>query len=78
VTTPTTSTQALTRDEIISRNIAAVDQHFHTENPEGIDLAVGVYTDDCRENGYEIWRRADDERLVRDDIPADAVVQEFA
>ena len=32
----------------------------------------------CRENGYEIWRRADDERLVRDDIPEDAVVQEFA
>jgi hypothetical protein len=31
----------------------------------------------CRENGYEIWRRADDERLVRDDIPEDAVVQEF-
>lgn len=165
MTTPTTSTQTLTRDEIISRNIAAVDQHFHNENPEGIDLAVGVYTDDivwevparglvhrdretvkqeylkifgsmnvhkitnlhrfateewvfddsifeftvggdgftncpfpvgtrvsmrlihafqcrdgkiCRENGYEIWRRADDERLVRDDIPADAVVQEFA
>ena len=46
MTTPTTSTPALTRDEIISRNIAAVDQHFHNENPEGIDLAVGVYTDD--------------------------------
>ena len=44
MTTPTTST--LTRDEIISRNIAAVDQHFHNENIEGIDLAVGVYTDD--------------------------------
>jgi hypothetical protein len=153
-----------TREEIISRNLAAVEQHFHNENPEGIDLAVGVYTDDivwevparglvhrdreavkaeylkifgamnvhkitnlhrfasedwvfddsifeftivdegfancpfpvgtrvsvrlthafqlrdgkiCRENGYEIWRRAEDTHLVRDDIPADAVVQEF-
>ena len=42
----TTPALTLTRDEIISRNIAAVDQHFHNENPEGIDLAVGVYTDD--------------------------------
>ncbi|MDX6739576.1 nuclear transport factor 2 family protein [Actinocorallia sp. A-T 12471] len=154
----------LTREEIIKRNIEAVDQHFHNENAEGIDLAVGVYTDDiiwevparglvhrdretvkaeylkifdsmkvhkitnlhrfatedwvfddsifdftvtgdgfhncpfpagtrvsvrlvhafelrdgkiCRENGYEIWRRAEDTHLVRDDIPADAVVQEF-
>jgi hypothetical protein len=31
----------------------------------------------CRENGYEIWRRADDATVVRDDIPAGAVVQEF-
>ena len=36
----------LTREEIIARNLVAVDVHFHNENPEGIDLAVGVYTDD--------------------------------
>lgn len=24
----------------------------------------------CRENGYEIWRRADDAATVRDDVPA--------
>ena len=34
------------REAIIAANIAAVEQHFHNENPEGIDLAVGVYTDD--------------------------------
>ena len=31
----------------------------------------------CRENGYEIWRRADDAAIVRDDIPATAITQEF-
>ncbi|ODU05466.1 MAG: hypothetical protein ABS81_07545 [Pseudonocardia sp. SCN 72-86] len=158
------STSELSREEIIERNLAAVDIHFHNENPEGIDKAVGIYTDDivwevparglvhrdketvkeeylgifeamkvhkitnlhrfaneewvfddsifeatlmtdgfrncpypagtrvsirlvhafqcrdgriCRENGYEIWRRADDTVRVRDDIPADAVVTEF-
>ena len=157
-------TSALTREEIIARNLAAVDVHFHNENPEGIDRAVGVYTDDivwevparglvlrdretvkkeylgifdamkihkytnlyrfateewvfddsifeitllndgfrncpfpagtrcsirlvhafqcrdgkiCRENGYEIWRRADDTVCVRDDIPATASIEEF-
>ena len=155
----------LTREEIIARNLAAVDVHFHNENPDGIELAVGVYTDDivwevparglvlrdretvkqeylqifeamqvhkitnlhrfaneewvfddsifeltlktdgfrngpfpagtrcsirlvhafqcrdgkiCRENGYEIWRRADDTVRVNDDIPATATVEEFA
>jgi hypothetical protein len=119
----------LTREEIIARNLAAVDVHFHNENPDGIDRAVGVYTDDiiwevparglvlrdretvkqeylnifrncpfpagtrcsirlvhafqcrdgkiCRENGYEIWRRADDTTRVQDDIPATATVEVF-
>ena len=157
-------TDTRTREATIERNLAAVEQHFHNENPEGIDLAVGVYTDDivwevparglvirdkeavrreylgifeamqvhkitnlhrfanedwvfddsifevtlktegfrncpfpagtrcsirlvhafqcrdgriCRENGYEIWRRADDAVRVRDDIPADATVTVF-
>jgi ketosteroid isomerase-like protein len=37
---------ALSRDEIIKRNLDAVEVHFHNENPEGIELAVAVYTDD--------------------------------
>lgn len=160
----TTDLDEATRAAKIAANLAAVDQHFHNENVEGIDAAVGVYTDDiiwevparglvhrdretvkqeylkvfgsmqvhkitnlhrfaneewvfddsifdftvtgdgftngpfppgtrvslrlihafqcrdgkvCRENGYEIWRRADDTNLVRDDIPATAIVQEF-
>ncbi|GAA1555610.1 hypothetical protein GCM10009827_090490 [Dactylosporangium maewongense] len=154
----------LIREAIIARNNATVDQHFHNENPEGIDLAIAVYTDDiiwevparglllkdkaevkaeylkifdamhvhritnlyrfateewvfddsifeitvktdgfrncpfppgtrcsmrlihafqmrdgkiCRENGYELWRRADDTDRVNDDIPADAKVTVF-
>jgi len=155
------ATSTAEREEIIARNIAAVDVHFHNENADSIDLAVGVYTDDivwevparglvhrdretvkqeylkifgsmnvhkvtnlhrfateewvfddsifeftvtgdgfrnapvepgtrvsvrlvhafqcrdgkiCRENGYEIWRRADDPATVRDDIPETATV----
>ena len=157
-------TSASEREDIIARNLAAVDVHFHNENADSIDLAVGVYTDDivwevparglvhrdretvkqeylrifgsmnvhkitnlhrfateewvfddsifeftvtgggfrnapyepgtrvslrlvhafqcrdgkiCRENGYEIWRRADDELRVQDDIPDGATSQDF-
>lgn len=40
------TTVDLTRDEIIARNIAAVDKHFHDENPVGIRDALDLYTDD--------------------------------
>lgn len=36
----------LTREEIVERNIAAVEMHFHNENPEHVEKAVAVYTDD--------------------------------
>ena len=39
-------TSASEREDIIARNIAAVDVHFHNENADSVDLAVGVYTDD--------------------------------
>lgn len=41
-----TSQTELSREEIVSRNLAAVDVHFHNENVESIDKAVSVYTDD--------------------------------
>lgn len=156
---------SLSRDELIARNLAAVESHFHNETPETIDLAIAEYTDDivwevparglvlrdkelvkqeylrifssmtihkitnlyrfateewvfddsifewtivddgfrncpypvgtrvsirllhafqcrdgkiCRENGYEIWRRADDTDRVNDDIPAGAHVEIFS
>ena len=34
------------RDDIIARNLAAVETHFHNETPETIDQAIAVYTDD--------------------------------
>lgn len=158
------TTSITDREEIIARNLAAVDVHFHNENVDQIDIAVGIYTDDivwevparglvyrdretvkreyleifgsmhihkitnlhrfateewvfddsifditvtgdgfrngpypagtrvslrlihafqlrdgkiCRENGYEIWRRADDELRVNDDIPDGAHVEVF-
>ncbi|MGI5176504.1 nuclear transport factor 2 family protein [Dactylosporangium sp. CA-152071] len=157
-------TEAEKREAIIALNNATVDEHFHNENPESIDQAIAVYTDDivwevparglvhrdketvkaeylqifaamhvhkitnlhrfateewvfddsifeltitqegfrncpfppgtrcsmrlihafqmrdgkiCRENGYELWRRADDTDRVNDDIHADAVVTVF-
>ena len=31
----------------------------------------------CRENGYEIWRRADDDAIVCDDVPAGSHTEVF-
>jgi ketosteroid isomerase-like protein len=42
----TTQTDGGIREDIIARNLEAVDQHFHNENPAGIDQAVAAYTDD--------------------------------
>lgn len=36
----------LTREEIIARNIQAVQAHFHNENPDTVDKAIALYTDD--------------------------------
>jgi ketosteroid isomerase-like protein len=36
----------LTRDEVIARNLAAVEAHFHNENPDDVDKAIALYTDD--------------------------------
>ncbi|QRG07889.1 nuclear transport factor 2 family protein [Xanthobacter dioxanivorans] len=36
----------LTRDEIIARNMRAVDAHFHNETPETVEKAVALYSDD--------------------------------
>ncbi|MCA2255994.1 nuclear transport factor 2 family protein [Mycobacterium intracellulare] len=161
----TTNEKIINRDDVVARNLAAVEQHFHNENVEKIDLALAVYADDivwevparglvlrdraevkqeylrifdsmqirkitglhrfatedwvfddsifeftvtgngfrncpfppgtdvsvrlvhafqmrdgkiCRENGYEIWRRASDKHLVQDDIPATATTETFS
>ncbi|MET4204447.1 MULTISPECIES: nuclear transport factor 2 family protein [unclassified Bradyrhizobium] len=36
---------ALTREQIIERNLRAVEAHFHNENPEHIDEAIALYAD---------------------------------
>ncbi|MGW5110619.1 nuclear transport factor 2 family protein [Nocardia sp. NPDC004123] len=36
----------LTRDEVIARNLEAVQAHFHNENPDDVDKAIALYTDD--------------------------------
>lgn len=38
-----TSTQ--TREQVIARNLAAVEAHFHNENPADIDKAIDLYGD---------------------------------
>ena len=42
----TAQTDTSRRDELIARNLAAVETHFHNETPETIDPAIAVYTDD--------------------------------
>jgi hypothetical protein len=34
------------RDNLIARNLAVVEAHFHNENPDDVDKAVALYTDD--------------------------------
>jgi ketosteroid isomerase-like protein len=36
----------LTHEEIIERNVRVVDLHFHSENPDDVEKAVALYTDD--------------------------------
>ncbi len=42
----TAQTDTSRRDDLIARNLAAVETHFHNETPETIDQAIAVYTDD--------------------------------
>ncbi len=58
----TTQAQS-SREDVIARNLAAVHEHFHNENPESIEKAIAVYTDDTTR--------------VRDDIPDTATVEVF-
>jgi hypothetical protein len=37
--------QELTAEQIVERNLAAVDAHFHNENPADIDKAIALYGD---------------------------------
>lgn len=36
----------LTTEEILARNVRVVDLHFHTENPDEVEKAIALYTDD--------------------------------
>ena len=37
---------ALSHEEIVARNLAVVQAHFHNENPDDVDKAIALYTDD--------------------------------
>jgi hypothetical protein len=34
-----------TQEQVLARNLAAVDAHFHNENPQDIDAAIDLYGD---------------------------------
>lgn len=36
---------ALTREQIIARNLKVVETHFHNENPEHVEKAIALYAD---------------------------------
>jgi ketosteroid isomerase-like protein len=36
----------LSREQVIARNLAVVEAHFHNEHPDRIDEALRLYTDD--------------------------------
>ena len=39
-------TSTLTPQQIAARNIRVVEAHFHNENPDDVDKAIALYTDD--------------------------------
>lgn len=39
------TTQELSAEQIVERNLATVDAHFHNENPADIDKALALYGD---------------------------------
>lgn len=39
-------TSRLSRDELVAHNLKVVEAHFHNENPEDVDKAIALYTDD--------------------------------
>src|SRR3954447_17668603 len=41
----------LTREQIIERNLKAVEAHFHNENPESIETALELYGDEVSWEG---------------------------
>ncbi len=36
---------ALTRDQVVERNLRVVEAHFHNENPEHVEKAIALYGD---------------------------------
>lgn len=41
----------LTREQIIARNLKAVEAHFHNENPESVEAAIELYGDNISWEG---------------------------
>jgi ketosteroid isomerase-like protein len=39
-------TSTMTFDEVVARNLRVVEAHFHNENPDDVDKAIALYTDD--------------------------------
>jgi ketosteroid isomerase-like protein len=39
-------TSTMTPSEIAARNLRVVEAHFHNENPDDVDKAIALYTDD--------------------------------
>jgi len=42
---PSVTSTTLTPEQIVARNMATVDAHFHNENPRDIDKAIELYGD---------------------------------
>lgn len=50
----------LSHEQIVARNLAAVQAHFHNENPNDVDKAIGLYTDDI------VWEAPARGQIYRD------------
>ena len=50
----------LSREQVIARNLAVVEAHFHNEHPDRIDEALRLYTDDI------VWEGPSRGQVYRD------------
>jgi ketosteroid isomerase-like protein len=70
----------LSREQVIARNLAVVEAHFHNEHPDRIDAALRLYTDDIVWEGPsrgQVYRDAATVRRSYLDIFATIKVHKF-
>lgn len=62
----TTPDSALTREEVIARNLRVVEAHFHNEAPDTVERAIALYGDSISWEAPSRGVRMDDRKEILD------------